>query len=41
MISSWAFGEAPGAPGRPWRVMTDGDNTGSALETWYGNITLD
>ena len=35
-----AFGEAPGAL-QAMAVMTDGDNTGSALETWYGNITLD
>lgn len=35
-----AFGEAPGAL-QAVAVMTDGDNTGSALETWYGEITLD
>jgi hypothetical protein len=34
-----AFGEAPGAL-QAMAVMTDGDNTGSALETWYGDITL-
>jgi Protein of unknown function (DUF3047) len=34
-----AFGETPGAL-EAMAVMTDGDNTGSALETWYGEITL-
>jgi Protein of unknown function (DUF3047) len=34
-----AFGEAPGAL-QALAVMTDGDNTGSALDTWYGEITL-
>jgi hypothetical protein len=34
-----AFGEAPGAL-QAVAVMTDGDNTGAALETWYGEITV-
>jgi Protein of unknown function (DUF3047) len=34
-----AFGEAPG-PLQAMAVMTDGDNTQSQLDTWYGDITL-
>lgn len=34
-----AFGEAPGAL-QVVALMTDGDNTESQLDTWYGEITL-
>ncbi len=34
-----AFGEAPGAL-QAMAVMTDGDNTQSQVNTWYGDISL-